>query len=237
MRFNTATCLLLPIALVLLSGCIGTARANFLVEYNGNFSELAREVEFELQQMRQFNGELIREFNRELLLEFASMVPRMRQASNDLQLYIQNRDNVDDECREYTQFLFELYRIFQEYDIQDCAYYAFADLQADALYRFLPVERSYAKENHRSISQTVITLGRTNVLNTEEVVAELQEEWEYFSVLRGSYRELLEEELAKHGDDAYITINRFEDCRDEAFYWQDSDIEYIKSYLDDNCYL
>uniref|UniRef100_A0A182NZ37 Uncharacterized protein n=1 Tax=Anopheles dirus TaxID=7168 RepID=A0A182NZ37_9DIPT len=229
--------LLVPVALLLVSGCVGITRANFLVEYHGNFSELARDVEFELQQMRQFNGELIREFNREMLLELATMVPRMRQASRELELYIQYRDDVDDECREYTMFLFELYRTFQAFDIQDCAYYAFADLQNDALYRFLPYERSYARENFRSISQTVITLSRTNLLDATEVAAELADEWEYFSTLRGSYRTILQEELAKHGDDAYLTINRFEACRNEAFYWQDSDIEYIKSYLDDNCYL
>uniref|UniRef100_A0A182SGV8 Uncharacterized protein n=1 Tax=Anopheles maculatus TaxID=74869 RepID=A0A182SGV8_9DIPT len=229
--------LFVPAALLLLTSYASTASANFLVDYHGNFSELAREVEFELQQMREFNGELIREFNRELLLEFGSMIPRMRQASQELEMYIQNRDDVEDECREYTVFLFELYRTFQEFDIQDCAYYAFNDLRNDALYRFIPMERSYSKENYRSISQTVITLGRNNVLEPEEVQAELQEELEYFTVLRDSYRTLLEEELAKHGDDAYITINRFEDCRDEAFYWQDNDIEYIKSYLDENCYL
>uniref|UniRef100_A0A182WQT6 Uncharacterized protein n=1 Tax=Anopheles minimus TaxID=112268 RepID=A0A182WQT6_9DIPT len=233
---RSAANLLVPVALLLSSGFVGTALANFLVDYNGNFSELARDVEFELQQLRQFNGDLIREFNRELLLEFASMIPRMRQASEELEMYIENRDDVDDECREYTLFLFELYRTFQEFDIQDCAAYAHADLRNDALYRFLPVERSYAHENYRSISQTVITLARNNVLETAEVQAELQEEWEYFSTLRDSYRTLLQEELAKHGDDAYITINRFEDCRDEAFYWQDNDIDYIMGYLDENCY-
>uniref|UniRef100_A0A182JNA1 Uncharacterized protein n=1 Tax=Anopheles atroparvus TaxID=41427 RepID=A0A182JNA1_ANOAO len=226
-----------PVALLLCFCCVSTTVGNILVEYHGNFSELARDVEFELQQKREFNGQLIREFNRELLLEFGIMIPRMRQVSRETEQYILNRDGVSDECREYTLNLFELYRMFQTFDIQDCAYYAFADLRNDALYRFLPVERSYTRENFRSISQTLITVARNNILDAEAIADELADEWEYFSTLRESYRTLLDEELAKHGDDAYITINAFEDCRDLAYFWQDSDAEYVKSYLDDNCYL
>ncbi|ETN57740.1 hypothetical protein AND_010700 [Anopheles darlingi] len=224
---------LLVLACFSLSGTLG----NVLVDYNGNFSALANEVEFELQQKRAFNGELIREFNREMLLEFGTMIPRMRQVSHDTEQYIINRDNVDEECREYALFLFELYRMFQEFDIQDCAYYAFADLRADSLNRFMPYEQSYSHFNTRSVSQTIITLARNNILDNEAVVAELADELDFYINLRESYRVLLDEELAKHGDDAYITINRFEDCRDEAYYWQDNDMEYIKSYLDDDCYL
>uniref|UniRef100_A0A182G013 Uncharacterized protein n=1 Tax=Anopheles albimanus TaxID=7167 RepID=A0A182G013_ANOAL len=228
---------MLPGLLLLVCFSFSGTLGNFLVDYNGNFSALANEVEFELQQKRAFNGELIREFNREMLLEFGTMIPRMRQVSRDTEQYIINRDNVDEECREYALFLFELYRMFQEFDIQDCAYYAFADLRSDSLYRFLPYEHTYARYNTLSVSQTVITLGRNNILDNDAVVAELADEWDFYSNLRESYRVLLDEELAKHGDDAYITINQFEDCRDEAYYWQDGDMEYIKSYLDDGCYL
>ncbi|KAL1378693.1 hypothetical protein pipiens_015416 [Culex pipiens pipiens] len=204
--------------LLLAAICLGAASANddygFLQVFNSNFSSLSREVEFELQGKREFNGLLIREFNREILNEFGEIVPRMRGAHYDFLQYVQNFDGASEECRDYVFFLADLYRYFQEWDIQDCAYLTYLQLRADALYRFIPVEQEYARENARAL---------------------FQDELDYYTNLREYYRQRLNEELAKHGEDAHETINMLESCRYYIYFWQDDDHDYLRQFLESDC--
>lgn len=225
--------------LLLAAICLGAASANddygFLQVFNSNFSSLSSEVEFELQGKREFNGLLIREFNREILNEFGEIVPRMRGAHYDFLQYVQNFDGASEECRDYVFFLADLYRYFQEWDIQDCAYLTYMQLRADALYRFIPVEQEYARENTRSLFQVVQTLGRNDIFDVEAIRYELQDELDYYTNLREYYRQRLNEELAKHGEDAHETINMLESCRYYIYFWQDDDHDYLRQFLESDC--
>lgn len=208
---------------------------SFLERFHVNFTTLSNEVEFELQQKREFNGLLIREFNREILLEFGIMIPRMRLAHNEFIQYVMNRDAVDDECRTYVLFLADLYMFFQQYDIQDCAYLTHMQLRDDALNRFLPYEHEFSRENSRATFQVIQTLGRNRITDVDAIEFELNDELNYYMGLRQYYTELLEAELAKHGEDAHVTINMLEACIAYAFFWQDDDHEYLRTYLDNDC--
>lgn len=209
---------------------------SFLERFQANFSAISNEVEFEVQQKREFNGLLIREFNREILMEFGIMIPRMRLAHNEFVQYVKNRDAVDDECRDYVLFLADLYMLFQEWDIQGCAFLTHDQLREDSLYRFLPYEHEFSRENSRATFQVIQTLGRNRVTDVDAVESELQDELDYFLGLREFYEQLLNDELAKHGEDAHFTINQLEDCIDYTFFWQDDDHEYLRRYLDSDCF-
>lgn len=208
---------------------------SFLERFQANFSAISSEVESDLQGKREFNGLLIREFNREILMEFGIMIPRMRSSHDEFLQYVESRDAVDEECRDYVLFLAELYMWFQQYDIQDCAFLTYVQLREDSLYRFLPYEHEFARENSRATYQVVQTLGRNRVTDVDAIQYELQDELDYYLGLREFYRKLLNEELAKHGDDAYVTINILEACIEYAFFWQDDDHEYLRGYLDNDC--
>lgn len=228
---------LLTVAVLLIGAGIASASLDysFLERFQANFSSLSNEVEFELQQKREFNGLLIREFNREILLEFGKMIPRMRLAHHEFIQYVENRDAVDDDCRAYVLYLADLYMQFQQYDIQDCGYLTYMQLNEDALYRFMPYEHEFARENTRATFQVIQTIGRNRITDVAGIEAELVDELNYYIGLREFYTELLAAELAKHGEDAHVTINMLEMCIDYAYFWQDDDHDYMRTYLENDC--
>ncbi|XP_035783733.1 uncharacterized protein LOC118461947 [Anopheles albimanus] len=206
-----------------------------LVEFGANFSTLALDTQAEISELYEFNGLVIREFNRELLLELGVMVPQLRAADAAFVQQIESADGVDAECIEYVQELRELFLLFQNWDIQDCAYYAHADLQVDSVTRFLPYAITFLSENTRSISQVIETLGRRNLNDIDGIVDELDEEWDYYQVLAVSFSEFLYDEILLHGQVADRVLERLLECRETAVGMQESDHEYILSYLEDNC--
>ncbi|KFB46297.1 AGAP004618-PA-like protein [Anopheles sinensis] len=216
--------------------CAQQPSFDVLVEFGTNFSTLAFDTQEEINELYVFNGDMIREFNRELLLELGRMVPAMREADADLQQQIEAADGVDDECREYVQELRELFLLFQNWDIQDCAYYAHVELEADSINRFLPYAITFQSENTRSISQVVQTLARRNAYaDFDGVVEELDGEWEYYQTLAVSFSDFLFDEILAHAPVADRVYLRLSECRETALDLQLSDQEYILSYLDDNC--
>ncbi|ETN60558.1 hypothetical protein AND_007814 [Anopheles darlingi] len=207
-----------------------------LVEFGTNFSTLALDTQNEISELYEFNGEIIREFNRELLLELGRMVPQLRAADADFVQQIESAaDGVDAECVEYVQELRELFLLFQNWDIQDCAYYAHATLQVDSVTRFLPYAITFLSENTRSISQVIETLGRRNLNDLEGIVDELDDEWDYYQVLAVSFSDFLFDEILLHAPVADAVYLRLVECRETAVEMQESDHEYILSYLADNC--
>uniref|UniRef100_A0A182NDZ1 Protein TsetseEP domain-containing protein n=1 Tax=Anopheles dirus TaxID=7168 RepID=A0A182NDZ1_9DIPT len=207
-----------------------------LVEFGTNFSTLALETQNEIAELYHFNGEMIREFNRELLLELGRMVPAMREADTSFQAQIESADGVDDDCREYVRDLRELFLLFQNWDIQDCAYYAHVELQFDSLNRFLPYAITFLSENTRSISQVVQSFGRNNgVAGFDALVQELDGEWEYYQTLAVSFGDFLFDEILLHADVADRVYLALYECRETALDLQQSDHEYILEYLDVNC--
>uniref|UniRef100_A0A182JSE2 Protein TsetseEP domain-containing protein n=1 Tax=Anopheles christyi TaxID=43041 RepID=A0A182JSE2_9DIPT len=207
-----------------------------LVEFGTNFSTLAINTENEINELYHFNADMVREFNRELLLELGRMVPEMREADSSFQQQIAAADGVDDECREYAQDLRELFLLFQNWDIQDCAYYAHAELEEDSINRFLPYAITFSSENTRSISQVVESFGRNNaVTDFDALVTELDGEWEYYQTLAISFGDFLFDEILAHADVADRVYLDLVECRETAIDLQQSDQEYILAYLDSNC--
>uniref|UniRef100_A0A182SZE6 Protein TsetseEP domain-containing protein n=1 Tax=Anopheles maculatus TaxID=74869 RepID=A0A182SZE6_9DIPT len=207
-----------------------------LVEFGTNFSTLAIETQNEISELYNFNGEIVREFNRELLLELGRMVPSMREADLSFQQEIAAADGVDDECREYVEELRELFLIFQNWDIQDCAYYAHEELSEDSVNRFLPYAITFLSENTRSISQVVQSFARNNaVSDLDALVFELDGEWEYYQTLAVSFGDFLFDEILAHADVADRVYLDLVECSETALELQIADQEYILSYLDNNC--
>uniref|UniRef100_A0A182PSQ6 Protein TsetseEP domain-containing protein n=1 Tax=Anopheles epiroticus TaxID=199890 RepID=A0A182PSQ6_9DIPT len=207
-----------------------------LLEFNSNFSTLAIQTENEITELYHFNADMVREFNRELLLELGRMVPEMREADSSFQQQIAAADGVDDECREYVQELRELFLLFQNWDIQDCAYFAHEDLEDDSINRFLPYAITFLSENTRSITQVVESFTRNNaVTNLDTFVEELDGEWEYYQTLAVSFGDFLFDEILAHADVADRVYLELVECRETAVNLQQSDQEYIMSYLDTNC--
>lgn len=215
--------------------CAQQPQREVLIEFGANFSSLALDTQDEISELYEFNGLVIREFNRELLLELGRMVPQLREADAAFVQQIESADGVDAECVEYVQELRELFLLFQNWDIQDCAYYAYADLQRDSVTRFLPYAITFLSENTRSISQVIETLGRRNLNDLEGIVDELDGEWDYYQVLAVSFSEFLNDEILLHGPVADRVFEELVECRETAVSMQESDHEYILSYLDDNC--
>uniref|UniRef100_A0A182Q315 Protein TsetseEP domain-containing protein n=1 Tax=Anopheles farauti TaxID=69004 RepID=A0A182Q315_9DIPT len=207
-----------------------------LVEFGTNFSTLALETQNEIADLYEFNGEIIREFNRELLLELGRMVPAMREADSDFQAQIDSADGVDNDCLEYVRELRELFLLFQNWDVQDCAYYAHVDLQYDSVNRFLPYAITFLSENTRSISQVVESFGRNNAIaEFDALVQELDGEWEYYQTLAVSFGDFLFDEILLHANVADRVYRELFECRETALELQQADHEYILGYLDDNC--
>uniref|UniRef100_A0A182IVR0 Protein TsetseEP domain-containing protein n=1 Tax=Anopheles atroparvus TaxID=41427 RepID=A0A182IVR0_ANOAO len=216
--------------------CAQQPSFDVLVEFGTNFSTLAIDTQNEINELYEFNGDMIREFNRELLLELGRMVPAMRAADTSFVQQIDAADGVDAECREYVQELRELFLLFQNWDIQDCAYFAHVELQDDSINRFLPYAITFLSENTRSISQVVQTLGRRDPFGDfDGVVDELEGEWEYYQTLAVSFSDFLFDEILGHAPVADRVYLDLLECRETALDLQESDHEYILSYLDDNC--
>uniref|UniRef100_A0A182VPR2 Protein TsetseEP domain-containing protein n=1 Tax=Anopheles minimus TaxID=112268 RepID=A0A182VPR2_9DIPT len=207
-----------------------------LVEFGTNFSTLAIETQNEIAELYQFNGEIVREFNRELLLELGRMVPAMREADSSFQEQIEAADGIDAECREYVEELRELFLLFQNWDIQDCAYYAHVELAEDSVNRFLPYAITFLSENTRSISQVVESFARNNaVADLDALVGELDGEWEYYQTLAVSFGDFLFDEILAHADVADRVYIDLVECSSTGLDLQQADHEYILSYLDNNC--
>uniref|UniRef100_A0A182MM96 Protein TsetseEP domain-containing protein n=1 Tax=Anopheles culicifacies TaxID=139723 RepID=A0A182MM96_9DIPT len=217
---------------------VGCAQQQFdvLVEFGTNFSTLALETQNEIAELYHFNGDIVREFNRELLLELGRLVPAMREADSSFQEQIEAADGIDAECREYVEELRELFLLFQNWDIQDCAYYAHVELAEDSVNRFLPYAITFLSENTRSISQVVESFARNNaVADLDALVGELDGEWEYYQTLAISFGDFLFEEILAHADVADRVYLELVECSTIAQDLQEADQEYILSYLDNNC--
>ncbi|EDO63974.2 AGAP004618-PA [Anopheles gambiae str. PEST] len=224
------------LVIALLQAVCAQQRFEVLVEFGTNFSTLAIDTQNEINELYHFNADMVREFNRELLLELGRMVPEMREADSSFQQQIAAADGVDDECREYVEELRELFLLFQNWDIQDCAYYAHVELADDSVNRFLPYAITFLSENTRSISQVVESFSRNNaVAEFDALVEELDGEWEYYQTLAVSFGDFLFDEILAHADVADRVYLDLVECRETAVRLQESDQEYILSYLDSNC--
>lgn len=207
-----------------------------LERFNNAFANYTGETELVLQNLRHWNSELIKEFNRELLLEMGRLVPTMRANDAEFLANITAFEGVSEECRYEVYMLRELFLIFQNWDIQDCAYFAWYGLNQDSTGRFWPYHNPFARENSRASFQVIQTLGRRRIDDVEGLEDELEEELEYYRNLRDGQTDILWDEISAHADAAYKIYRELDDCRIWSEYMQGSDHTYIMSYLENDCW-
>lgn len=226
-------------AVAVLGLLAGATRANeysFLEQFNNAFANYTTETGLVLQNLRHWNSELIEEFQRELLLEFGRLVPTMRENDAEFLQYISEFEDVSEECRYEVYLLRELFLQFQNWDIQDCAYFAWYGLSQDSNGRFWPYHNPFAKENSRASFQVIQTLGRRRIYDVEGLEDELEEELDYYRNMRDGQTEVLWEEIAAHADAADKIYRELDYCRIWTENMQESDHSYIRSYLENNCW-
>ncbi|EDS31601.1 conserved hypothetical protein [Culex quinquefasciatus] len=214
-----------------------SAQFGFLEEFNNQLAEYSNETEPVLQHLREWNTALIREFNRELLLQFGRMIPTFRENDAAFLELVQNYEGISEECRDEVLMLRALYLLFQTWDIQGCAYYAWYGVDQDSNGRFWPFHNPFARENSRAAYQVVQTLGRSSLLDHEaDLRYELEQELEYYRNMRDGQTDVLWDEIAAHADTADVIYGELNRCREWAEYMQLGDHDYMLGYLERDCY-
>lgn len=214
-----------------------SAQFGFLEEFNNQLAEYSNETEPVLQHLREWNTALIREFNRELLLQFGRMIPTFRENDAAFLELVQNYEGISEECRDEVLMLRVLYLLFQTWDIQGCAYYAWYGVDQDSNGRFWPFHNPFARENSRAAYQVVQTLGRSSLLDHEAHLRyELEQELEYYRNMRDGQTDVLWDEIAAHADTADVIYGELNRCREWAEYMQLGDHDYMLGYLERDCY-
>ncbi|XP_065085893.1 uncharacterized protein LOC135707909 [Ochlerotatus camptorhynchus] len=212
--------------LLLLGLLVGSSLAiSPFPELQQQFADHSREVEPQLQEFRQENNEVRLDLSHWIVREIGNLTLEMRRITDETWTYIENHEDVNEECLVDLRDLFDYYVWIGELDIMYCAEDMDYYMRYDATYRFNPRIGFMQRENSRAVYQTVQSLGRNQFLdNMGDTTSELHEELDYYRNLWDGYQGLLRDELKAMEPFA-------EDVQNEMYSWQTYAIDWHHIFM------
>lgn len=188
---------MLQFVAVVLVALLGSILANSpFPDFQHRFAEHSLLVEPQLHELRGENNVARLEVTHTIVTKLAKMTVDMRQLSWDTWEYIENHEDVKEECLDWLEGNFHYYNWIGELDIMYAANKMNDYMRNDTTYRFNPRAIFKSRENTRAIYQTVQTLGRNRFMDDlGDTVYELEDQLNYFQNLWESYQDILREEI------------------------------------------
>lgn len=203
-----------------------------LWEFNELFVNRSSESTQQVLQKWRENNRLNGILNEQILVHMGEMVQRIREGNAEVGQMLGNATGVDEDCLEYLTERFELVLESQKVDIQMCANGSYGHLNADSMNRFRPRAVRLLRDNSQALHQVVKSLGESG---SSDIEVALEQKLREFETLLDEQLELLKKDLDDQGDIFLETIEDLDECRKWVYYFQDYDLGYIKSNIDQNC--
>ncbi|XP_050070960.1 uncharacterized protein LOC126558915 [Anopheles maculipalpis] len=223
-------CLLVP----------AVVQCTFLDTYQGQLAELHKQMKTEIgkrfRENSELNGAMI---ERDLIPLLAEGTVAIREANSDLQDLIAflRPSDATGECWASVDALIYLYKIFSQWDLQDCAYAGYARwMREDGRVRFYPVAHELHRASSEVINAIVGVLSEDNVItNGEEVEGRLDANLDHFNEVSIEGLQDLDEELEKHNDRRDAIEQFMRQCIDRTIATSREDVDYTVRYAEDFC--
>uniref|UniRef100_A0A182NG86 Uncharacterized protein n=1 Tax=Anopheles dirus TaxID=7168 RepID=A0A182NG86_9DIPT len=216
------------------------AHGTFLDTYQYQLAELHKQLKTEIgRRFRQnsvLNAQLV---ERELLPVLAEGTVAIRTANRDLleQLGSLRPDGTTSECWESVDALVYLFTIFSQWDLQDCAYDAYAKwMRDDGRDRFYPVAHPLHRVSSEVINTIVGVLSEDDpVRNAEDVESRLDGSLDHFNEVSIEGLQDLDEELDAHTGRQEAIELFVRECIDRTIVTTREDVEYTVRYAESYC--
>lgn len=216
------------------------AQGTFLDTYQQQLAELHKELKSEIGKRfranSELNGEMIAD---DLLPVLAEGTVAIRAASREMeeQLAAIRPADAASECWSSVDGLVYLYRLFAQWDLQDCAYAGYARwMREDGRERFYPVAHELHRASSEVINAIVGILAEDNVVTDgAEVEGRLDANLDHFNEVSIEGRQDLDEELERHTVRAAAIREYMRECIDRTVATSSDDVAYTVRYAEYFC--